>query len=78
MPSLRAELTRFVDEVLEQHGLQHRVVASTAALITIPMMLKTAPMIATLPARTARFSNATTLTVSPLPFNGPGFDVSMV
>jgi DNA-binding transcriptional LysR family regulator len=79
LPSLRAELTSFVDEALEKHGLQRRVLASTAAFITIPMMLKSAPLIATLPARVAHFcSNAATLTVSPLPFDGPGFDVSMV
>lgn len=79
VPSLRGELTSFVDEALEKLGLQRRVVASTGAFITIPMMLKTAPLIATLPARVARFcSNAATLTVSPLPFEGPGFDVSMV
>ncbi|MBV8092964.1 MAG: LysR family transcriptional regulator [Acetobacteraceae bacterium] len=79
LPSLRGELTSFVDEALEKHGLQRRVVASTGAFTTIPMMLKSAPVIATLPARVARFcSNAATLTVSPLPFEGPGFDISMV
>jgi DNA-binding transcriptional LysR family regulator len=79
VPSLRGALTSFVDEALERRGLTRRVVASTAEFITIPMMLKSAPLIATLPARVARFcSSAAALTASPLPFEGPGFDVCMV
>jgi LysR family transcriptional regulator, mexEF-oprN operon transcriptional activator len=79
MPSLRGELTSFVDEALEQRGVYRRVVASTAEFVAIPMMLKAAPLIATLPSRVARFCcNAAALAASPLPFEAPRCDVSMV
>lgn len=79
VPSLRGELTSFVDEALAQRGIYRRVIASTAEFVTIPMMLKAAPLIATLPSRIARFCcNAAALAASPLPFEGPRYDVSMV
>jgi DNA-binding transcriptional LysR family regulator len=66
-------------EVLEEHGLRRRVVATTAQFMAIPMMLKQAPAIATLPARFGHFcANAWALATSPLPFPSPTFAVSMV
>jgi LysR family transcriptional activator of mexEF-oprN operon len=79
VPSLRGDFTSFVDEALDACGMQRRVVASTAEFITIPMLLKSAPLIATLPARLARFCvSAARLATSPLPFETPRYDVSMV
>ena len=69
VPSLRGEMKSFIDEVLEERGLRRRVVATTAQFMAIPMMLKEAPAIATLPARFAHFcANAAALATSPLPF----------
>jgi DNA-binding transcriptional LysR family regulator len=79
VPSLRGEMTSFVDEVLDERGLRRRVVATTAQFMAIPMMLKQVPAIATLPARFAHFCvNAAALATSPLPFPSPTFAVSMV
>jgi DNA-binding transcriptional LysR family regulator len=79
VPSLRGEMTSFVDEVLGERGLRRRVVATTAQFMAIPMILKAAPAIATLPARFAHFcANAAALATSPLPFPSPTFAVSMV
>jgi LysR family transcriptional activator of mexEF-oprN operon len=79
VPSLRGEMTSFVDEVLDERGLRRRVVATTAQFMAIPMMLKQVPAIATLPARFAHFcANAAALATSPLPFPSPTFAVSMV
>jgi len=79
VPSLRSETTSFVDEALEALGTRRRVMAATTEFLAVPMMLKTAPLIATLPARLARFcANAASLATSPLPFPSPGFEVSMV
>ena len=55
VPSLRAEMASFVDEALEERGLQRRVVATTTQFMAIPMMLKQAPVIATLQARIAHY-----------------------
>ena len=78
-PVIAGEMTSFVDEVLEEHGLRRRVVASTAQFMAIPMILRAVPAIATLPARFAQFcANAAALATSPLPFPLPTFAVSMV
>lgn len=79
VPSLRGELSSFVDRALEERGLSRQVVASTTQFLAIPMLLKTAPMIATLPGRLARYcAAAAALTHSPLPFPSPDYEVSMV
>jgi DNA-binding transcriptional LysR family regulator len=52
---------------------------ATAHFLTIPLMLKTVSAIATLPIRLSiACANAAALTVSPLPFVSPRFDVSML
>ena len=72
-------MTSFVDDVLEERGLRRRVVATTAQFMMIPMMLKQAPTIATLPTRFAHFcASAAALATNPLPFPSPTFAVSMV
>lgn len=79
VPSLHGEFASFVDVALQANGLARRCVMATAHFMTIPLMLKTVPAIATLPARlSVACANAAALTVSPLPFAGPRFDVSML
>jgi LysR family transcriptional activator of mexEF-oprN operon len=79
VPSLRTEMASFVDEALEERGLRRRVVATTTRFVAIPMMLKQAPVIATLQARIAHYcANAASLATSPLPFPSPTLTVSMV
>lgn len=80
VPSLRGEMSSFVDEALGAMGLRRRVVATTSEFLAIPIMLHTAPVIATLPARLARqCANVGRLATSPLPFpSPPRFGVSMV
>lgn len=79
VPSLRAEMASFVDEALEERGLRRRVVATTAQFMAIPMMLKQASVIATLPALIAHYcANAAALATSPLPLPSPSLTVSMV
>lgn len=79
MPSLRGEVTSFVDEALDALGRQRRVVATTTEFLAIPMILHQAPLIATLPKRLAQYcANAASLATSPLPFASPKFQVSMV
>lgn len=79
VPSLHGEFSSFVDAALKANGLERRCITATAHFLTIPLMLKTVPAIATLPARLSlACANAAALTVSPLPFAGPRFDVSML
>ncbi|MBR0655524.1 LysR family transcriptional regulator [Plastoroseomonas arctica] len=79
VPSLHGEFTSFVDGALETDGLGRRCIMATAHFLSIPLMLKTVPAIATLPIRlSVACANAAALTVSPLPFAGPRFDVSML
>jgi DNA-binding transcriptional LysR family regulator len=78
LPSLHGELSSFVDAALEAAGGQRRRVMATPHFLSIPLLLKTVPAIATLPARLAvACANAAALTTSPLPFESPRFEVSM-
>ncbi len=78
MPSLRGGLTSFVDDALHALGTRRRVAASTTQFLAIPMMLSRTAMIATLPARLARFcAQAVGLATSPLPFESSDFAISM-
>ena len=53
--------------------------ATTAQFMTIPMMLKAATAIATLPARFAHYcANAEALATGPLPFPSPTFGLNGV
>jgi DNA-binding transcriptional LysR family regulator len=79
VPSLHGEFSSFVDDALEAQGEARRCVMATAHFLTIPLLLKTVPAIATLPIRlSVACANAAALTVSLLPFAGLGFDVSML
>lgn len=79
VPSLHGEFTSFVDAGLEASGRGRRCIMATAHFLSIPLMLKTVSAIATLPVRLSiACANAAALTVSPLPFAGPRFDVSML
>lgn len=79
VPSLHGEFASFVDTALEADGFGRRCIMATAHFLSIPLMLKTVPAIATLPIRlSVACANAAALTVSPLPFDSPRFDVSML
>ncbi len=79
LPSLHAEFSSFVDRALEAQGLRRRSILATAHFLGIPLLLKSVPAIATLPLRLSRLcANAAALTVSPLPFEAPRFEVSML
>jgi LysR family transcriptional regulator, mexEF-oprN operon transcriptional activator len=79
LPTLHGEFSSFVDAALEARGLRRRSILATAHFLGIPLLLTSVPAIATLPLRLSRLcANAAALTASPLPFDGPCFDVSML
>lgn len=79
VPSLHGEFESFVDAALEASGAARRRIMATPHFLTIPLLLKSVPAIATLPKRLSiACANAAALTVSPLPFASPHFDVSML
>lgn len=79
LPTLHGEFSSFVDAALEARGLRRRSILATAHFLGIPLLLTSAPAIATLPQRLSRVcANAAALTASPLPFDTPRFDVSML
>lgn len=79
VPSLHGEFPTFVDDELQARGLARRSIMATAHFLSIPLMLKRAAAISTLPARLcAACANASALTVSPLPFPAKRFDISML
>ncbi len=78
VPSLRGELSSFVDEALERHGLRRRVVGATAQFLLLPMLLTQAPLMATLPSRLAAFcAGVAWLATSPLPVPVASYDVTL-
>lgn len=79
VPSLHADFATFVDEELAARGLARRSVFATAHFLSIPLMLKRADAIASLPRRLClACANASALTVSPLPVPARRFDVSLL
>ncbi|MBU8541389.1 LysR substrate-binding domain-containing protein [Falsiroseomonas tokyonensis] len=79
LPSLHGEFASFVDSALEAQGLARRSILATAHFLAIPLLLKSVPAVATLPLRLSRLcANAAALTTSPLPFEAPRFEVSML
>jgi LysR family transcriptional activator of mexEF-oprN operon len=79
VPSLHGDFTTWVEEELEQLGRTRRVVMATAHFLSIPMLLKQVPAVATLPRRLCMAcANAAALTVSPLPFPPRRFEISML
>lgn len=79
VPSLQGELSSFVDAALATAGVERRCVMATPHFLTIPLLLKAVPAIATLPSRlSVACANAAALTASPLPFDSPRFEVAML
>jgi DNA-binding transcriptional LysR family regulator len=79
VPSLHGDFTSWVDEEMDQRGRRRRVVMATAHFLSIPMLLKQVPAVATLPRRLCMAcANAAALTVSPLPFPPRSFEISML
>lgn len=79
LPTLHGEFSSFVDTALEARGLRRRSILATAHFLGIPLLLTSVPAVATLPARLSRLcANAAALTASPLPFEAPRFEVSML
>jgi DNA-binding transcriptional LysR family regulator len=79
VPSLHGEFASFVGAALEASGAARRCIMATPHFLTIPLLLKSVPAIATLPRRLSiACANAAALTASPLPFASPHFDVSML
>jgi DNA-binding transcriptional LysR family regulator len=78
VPTLHGEFASFVDAALEARGLRRRSILATAHFLSLPLLLKAVPAVATLPLRLSQqCANAAALTVSPLPFDGLRFEVSM-
>jgi DNA-binding transcriptional LysR family regulator len=79
IPSLHADFPTFVDEELAARGLARRSILATAHFLSIPMMLKRAAAISSLPRRLClACANASSLTVSPLPVPARRFDISLL
>ncbi|MGK7870053.1 LysR family transcriptional regulator [Falsiroseomonas sp. E2-1-a20] len=79
VPSLHGDFTSWVEEELDRLGQRRRVVMATAHFLSIPMLLKQVPAVATLPRRLCMAcANAAALTVSPLPFPPRRFEISML
>lgn len=79
VPTLHGEFSSFVDVALEARGLRRRSILATAHFLGIPLLLKAVPAIATLPLRLSeQCANAAALSASPLPFDTPRFEVSML
>ena len=75
--SLGARLSTDVDKSLGRH--QRRIVLTTPRFSNLPALVKTAPLIATLPRSLADIYSADPdLTASELPFETPRISVSMV
>ncbi len=69
----------FVDDLLLLRGRTRRVVLTTPYFLLVGHLLKDRPLIATLPGRYAQeCATLANLAVSPLPFEAPVFDISMV
>lgn len=79
VPSLHADFPTFVDEELAAIGRERRTIMATAHFLSIPLLLKRAPAISTLPRRLCvACANAAALTVSALPVPVRRFDISML
>jgi DNA-binding transcriptional LysR family regulator len=79
LASLREDLRGVADDALEALGHTRRVVLSTPHFLAIPAIIKASGTIATLPAAFARSAaRSLGLATSPVPFELPGFQVSML
>jgi len=79
LTSFNASLQGFIDERLEMQGLKRDVVFSSANFATSPFIVRRTPAIATVPDFIGRvWRDALDLTMSPLPFEVPGYEVSLM
>ena len=74
--SFEGGLRGYIDEQLEQQGRTRRVVFSSPHFATSPLLVKQMPLITTVPEFIAQvWRSALRLTMSPLPFEVPGYRV---
>ncbi|SDR50044.1 LysR family transcriptional regulator, mexEF-oprN operon transcriptional activator [Paraburkholderia fungorum] len=79
LTSFSAGLHGFIDERLELQGLKRDVVFSSANFATSPFIVRRTPAIATVPDFIGRvWRDALDLAISPLPFEVPGYEVSLM
>jgi LysR family transcriptional activator of mexEF-oprN operon len=79
LTSFSAGLHGFIDERLEMQGLRRDVVFSSANFATSPFIVRRTPAIATVPDFIGRvWRDALDLAMSPLPFDVPAYEVSMM
>lgn len=77
--SLRGDSWGVVDKALAKQGLARTVVLATPHFISVPFVLKQAPVISTLPAKLARrFAATIGLTASPVPVPLDDFFISLL
>jgi LysR family transcriptional activator of mexEF-oprN operon len=76
--SFEGGLRGYIDDLLEQQGRTRRVVFSSPHFATSPLLVKQMPLITTVPEFIAQVWRSTLrLTQSPLPFEVPGYSVSV-
>jgi LysR family transcriptional activator of mexEF-oprN operon len=79
LTSFSAGLHGFIDERLDVLGLKRDVVFSSAHFATSPFIVRRTPAIATVPDFIGRvWRDALDLAMSPLPFDVPGYEVSLM
>jgi LysR family transcriptional regulator, mexEF-oprN operon transcriptional activator len=79
LTSFSGGLHGFIDERLEMQGLKREVVFSSANFATSPFIVQRTPAIATIPDFIGRvWRDTLDLTMSPLPFDVPGYEVSLM
>ncbi|MFL9959962.1 LysR family transcriptional regulator [Paraburkholderia sediminicola] len=79
LTSFSGGLHGFIDERLEMQGLKRDVVFSSANFATSPFIVQRTPAIATIPDFIGRMWRDTLdLALSPLPFDAPGYEVSLM
>jgi len=79
LTSFSAGLSGLVDELLHKQGLTRQVVFSSRNFATSPFIVRQMPAITTVPTfAAATWRDALGLAVSPLPFDSPSYEVSLL
>jgi LysR family transcriptional activator of mexEF-oprN operon len=79
LTSFSADLSGLVDELLREQGLARQVVFSSRNFATSPFIVRQMPAITTVPTfAAATWRDALGLAVSPLPFDTPRYEVSLL
>lgn len=79
LTSFSADLSGLVDELLREQGLTRQVVFSSRNFATSPFIVRQMPAITTVPTfAAATWRDALGLAVSPLPFDSPRYEVSLL